>query len=212
MSKKIILFGGGGHCRSVLDSLLEQNSYTDIAIADDNILPGTKIMGAPVIGNGGDLPKLFALGYQQAFVAIGSIGNPRLRMRIFDLLEQTGFEIPNILDKTAVVSKYALLGKGIFAGKNSVINTGATVGDCAIINTSVVVEHDCRVGDFAHISSASVLCGNVGVGERTHIGAGTVIRQGLTVGPDTMIGMGSVVSDNIPQGVTAFGSPCRIVK
>jgi len=211
MSNKILLFGGGGHCRSVLDSLLEQNTYADIAIADDNIMPGTAIMGVPVIGNGDDLPKLLALGYKQAFVAIGSIGNPQLRMRIFDLLELAGFEIPNIFDKTAVVSRYALLGKGIFAGKNAVINTGTAVGDCAIINTSVVVEHDCRIGRFAHISSASVLCGNVAVGERTHIGAGTVIRQGLTVGSDTMIGMGSVVSDNMPQGVTAFGSPCRVI-
>jgi len=212
MINKILLVGGGGHCRSVLDSLLEQNTYTDIAIADDNILPGTAVMGVPVIGSCDDLPKMLASGYEQAFIAIGSIGNPQLRMKFFELLEKIGFEIPNILDKTAVVSQYALLGKGIFAGKNSVINTGAAVGDCAIINTSVVVEHDCCIGSFAHISSASILCGNVQIGDRTHIGAGTVIRQGLRIGADTMIGMGSVVSDNMPQGVTAFGSPCRVVR
>lgn len=212
MSKKILLVGGGGHCRSVLDTLLEQNSYTDIAIADDNIIPGTSIMGVPVIGSCTDLPELLLSGFKQAFIAIGSIGNPQLRMKFFEKLEIIGFEIPNIFDRTSVVSRYALLGKGIFAGKNSVINTGAAVGDCAIINTSVVVEHDCCVGRFVHISSASVLCGNVRIGERTHIGAGSVIRQGLTIGSATMIGMGSVVSDSMPDGVTAFGSPCRVVR
>jgi sugar O-acyltransferase (sialic acid O-acetyltransferase NeuD family) len=211
MSKKILLIGGGGHCRSVLDTLLELDSYTDIAIADDNIEPGTTIMGVPVIGSCNDLPGLIAAGYGEAFVAIGSIGNPQVRIRIFDLLEKIGFCIPNIFDKTSVASRYAVLGKGIFAGKNSVINAGAAVGDCVIINTSVVVEHECRVGCFSHISSGSVLCGNVKVGDRTHIGANSVIRQGLTIGADSMIGMGSVVSESIPGSVTAFGRPCKVV-
>ena len=212
MSIKILLVGGGGHCRSVLDTLLEQNTYNEIAIADDNIEPQTMVMGVPVIGSCDDLHRYFLSGFEQAFIAIGSIGNPQLRIKIFDRLEKIGFEIPNIFDKTSVVSKYALLGKGIFAGKNSVINAGAAVGDCAIINTGVVVEHDCRVGSFAHISSASVLCGHVRIGERTHIGANSVIRQGLAIGPDSIIGMGSVVSASIPDGVTAFGSPARIIE
>jgi len=30
MNKKILLIGGGGHCKSVLDSLLDLDEYDDI--------------------------------------------------------------------------------------------------------------------------------------------------------------------------------------
>lgn len=212
IKNKLLLVGGGGHCKSVLDTLLEQNTYTDIAIADDNIEPQTRVMGVPVIGNCDDLHQYFLSGFEQAFITIGSIGNPQLRVDIFTRLVDMGFHIPNIFDKTSTVSGFASLGRGIFAGKNSVINAAAQVGDGAIINTSVIVEHDCFVGAFAHISSGTVLCGNVHIGERTHIGANSVIKQGLMIGADAMIGMGSVVSLNLPEKIVAFGNPCKIVR
>ncbi|MGI6249011.1 MAG: acetyltransferase [Acutalibacteraceae bacterium] len=210
MKDKILLIGGGGHCRSVLDTLLEQTGNEMIAVADDFLTPGTIVMGVPVIGNCFDLEKYRLQGYNLGFVAVGSVGRPRLRIDFYNRLEEAGFEQPNIIDKTAAVSKYTSLGKGIFVGKNSVVNAGATVGNCAIINTSVVVEHDCRLGDFVHLSSGTVLSGGVIVGDRTHIGANSVIRQELSIGSDTIIGMGSVVAKSMPEGVTAFGSPCKI--
>lgn len=212
MNKKILLLGGGGHCKSVLDSILEQRLRGNVAIVDDNLDLGSTLMGVRVVGGLKDFENFRSEGFEQAFITIGSIGNPQFRIELFNRLEAAGFETPNVLDKSSVVSRYALLGKGIFAGKNSVINAGASVGDGAIINTCVIVEHDGVVGRFAHISSACVLCGNVHIGESTHIGAGTVIRQGLTIGRDTTIGIGSVVTSSMPDGVIAFGSPCKVVK
>ncbi|MBO1695023.1 acetyltransferase, partial [Bacteroides uniformis] len=44
------------------------------------------------------------------------------------------------------------------------------------------------------------------------IGAGAVINHGVKIGKWTIIGSGSVVCKDIPDGVTACGSPCRIIK
>ncbi|NLP48775.1 MAG: acetyltransferase [Clostridiales bacterium] len=204
------MIGGGGHCRSVLDCLLEQAVFSEIAIVDDFLPLGTQVMGVAVIGPT-DAPESYRrMGFTHAFLAIGSVGNPKIRQDFFESYSKAGFEFTNVIDKTAVVSRFASLGSGVFVGKRAIINAGVSLGHAVIVNTCAVIEHDCQVGDFAHVATAGVLCGGVKVGRCSHIGAQSVVRQGLRVGSDCVVGMGSLVSSNIPEGVTAYGAPCRV--
>lgn len=50
------------------------------------------------------------------------------------------------------------------------------------------------------------------VGSDVWIGGGTVVLPGVTIGSGTVIGAGSVVTRDIPDGVLAFGNPCRVVR
>lgn len=212
MSKKILLVGGGGHCKSVLDSLLELNEFSKIGIIDIKENMGKEILGVSVIGCDDDLPELFADGYNYAFVTVGSIGNPKLRLKLFNILTDIGFEIPNIIDPSAVVSRHVKMETGIFVGKNAVINAGSTIQKGVIINTGAIIEHDCIVGIFTHIAPGSVLSGEVQTGKNTHIGANCVIKQQIKIGSDTIIGMGSVVIRDIEDNIIAYGNPCKEVR
>ncbi|OKP85813.1 serine acetyltransferase [Paenibacillus helianthi] len=209
MNKKILLVGGGGHCKSVLDSLLRLNMYSDIGIIDVQKNVGKNIMGISVIGCDNDLERLFAEGYTCAFVTLGSIGSPAHRIRLFHHIEDVGFQIPVIIDPSAIVSCDAQIGAGVFIGKHAIINAGSVIDTGTIINSGAIIEHDCVIGNFAHIASGVVLSGGVQIGENTHIGANTVIRQQLMIGSDTTIGIGSVVVTNIKNQVVAYGNPCR---
>lgn len=212
MNKKLLLIGGGGHCKSVLDSLLNLRSYTEVSIIDkeDNI--GKDILDIPIIGCDDDLSELYQKGFTHAFVTLGSIGNSAIRIKLFDKLESIGFEIPNIIDSTATISKHITLARGIYIGKKAVINVGAVIGKGAIINTACTIEHDCSIGDFSHIAPGSVLCGEVQIGENTHVGAKSVVKQQIKIGANTLIGMGSVVLHDVADNVVAFGHPCKEVK
>mgnify|MGYP003780313675 CR=1 FL=1 len=221
--KKILLLGAGGHCMSVIDSLISSCKYDSIGIIDkvkfdrysvsDTIDNNENfLLGVPIVGCDDDLPRLHEEGFTDAFITVGSIGNPQLRRKLYQKLKGIGFHIPNIIDKSSTVSSHAIFGEGIYVGKNAVINAGTRIGHCAIINTSAVIEHECCIGDFAHIAPGSILCGNVNVGLNTHIGAGSVIKQGLQIGSDSLIGMGSVVVSQIGCNVTAYGNPCREVE
>jgi len=212
MNKKLILLGGGGHCKSVLDSLLNMKAYTEIGIIDKKENIGKSILGVPIIGCDEDLSELYQREYTYAFVTVGSIGNPILRVRLFTELERIGFNIPNIIDLTAVISKNATIAKGIYIGKNAIINVGSSIENGAIINTGSIVEHDCIVGEFSHISPGSILCGEVQIGPYTHIGAKSVVKQQIKIGANTLIGMGSVVLKNVPGNVVAYGNPCKEVR
>lgn len=212
MNKKILLVGGGGHCKSVLDSLLELNTYLEIGIIDKKDKIGSSVLGIPVIGCDDDLPVLFDNGYKYAFVTVGSIGNPSLRIKLYNILSDIGYEIPYIIDPSAKVSKYAKIEQGVFIGKRSIVNAGSLIQKGSIINSGAIVEHDCQIGAFSHIAPGAVLGGEVIVGENSHIGLNATIRQQVNIGSNSLIGMGSVVLKNIADNVIAYGNPCREVK
>lgn len=208
----ILLIGGGGHSRSVLDCLLRLGTYDEIGIVeiDPNSIPS--LMGIPIVGTDDDLPALFAGGWTNAAVTLGGVGYPDRRQFLYQRLKEIGFSLPPIIDCSAIVGCEADLKEGTFVGKRAIINCRVQVGLCSIINTGAIIEHDCQIGSFAHISPGATLCGGVRIGENTHIGAGTVVRQQIEIGRDSIIGAGSVVVQNIPDAVEAYGNPCRVVK
>lgn len=211
-NKKLLLIGGGGHCRSVLDCLLSDNPYQAIGIIDRNTQGPSGLLGIPVVGSDEDLPRLFSEGWTHAFITLGSIGTPVRRQALYTTLTELGFEFPTIVDPSAVIARAVTLGPGVFVGKRAVVNTGTQVGACAIVNTGAILEHDCTVGDFAHISPGCTLCGGVSVGEYTHVGAGCVVRQQIKIGANALIGAGSTVVQEIENNVEAYGVPCKVVK
>lgn len=209
MVKKLLLIGGGGHCHSVLDTVLSLNEYEKIGIID-NI--DSSYLGVSVIGVDEDIPKLFNEGWTEAFITVGSVGNTNTRRRLYKMVKEIGLTLPTIIDSTAVVGKGVAINEGSYIGKRTVINTGSSVGICAIINTGAILEHDCNIGNFAHISPGTVLCGQVSVGDDSHVGAGSTVRQLIKIGEDSLIGAGSVVIKDIPSNVKAYGNPCEVVE
>ena len=209
MGNKLLLIGGGGHCRSVLDSVLSLGLYDEIGVVDSikNLN-----LGIPVVGNDDDIPALVQAGWTDAFITVGSIGDTVTRRRLYELVKQNRLNIPTIIDPSAVVGKEVEFKEGVFVGKQAVVNIGSSVGVCVIINTGAIVEHDCIIGDFSHISSGSTLCGQARVGYDSHIGAGSVVRQSIKVGNRSLIGIGSVVVKDIPDNVKAYGNPCKVVE
>lgn len=208
--KRLLMIGGGGHCRSVLDCILSEGVYSEIGIIDND--QSAAISGFTVVGTDDDLPKLYNNGWTNAFISVGSIGSTLLRRKLYSMVKEIGFTVPVIVDPSAVIAKDVILDAGVFVGKRAVVNTGSKIGVCAILNTGSIVEHDCDIGSFAHISPGAILCGQISVGSDSHVGAGSVVRQGIKIGHSVLIGVGSIVTRPVPDKVTAFGNPCKVVE
>lgn len=209
LKKKLLLIGGGGHCRSVLDSIIALNIYDEIGIIDKR---DCSFLDVPVIGVDNDIPALISAGWNYAVVTVGSIGATKIRKRLYEMIKNLGLLTPSVIDPTAIIAQGTSIKDGTFIGKRAVINSGSVIGECSIVNTGSIIEHDCEIGAFSHISSGAVLCGQVIVGPDSHIGAGAVVRQQITIGNNSLIGAGSVVVKNIPDNVKAYGNPCKVVK
>lgn len=204
-NQRLVLIGGGGHCKSVLDTALRMNIFSEIVITDAELSVGTEIMGCKVVGNDSILQELFENGIRYAFIAVGSIKSTDIRHRLFVNAKSVGFEFPNIIDVSAVISESVQLGSGIYVGKKAVVNACTQIHDMAIINTAAVIEHECTIGAFAHIAAGVTICGNAIVDEDSFVGAGTTIVQGIHIGENVVIGAGSVVLKGVKPDQTVYG-------
>ena len=82
--KKIILIGGGGHCKSVIDVIEQEKRYKINGIVDKPKFLGSKILGYKVIGSDLDLEYL-AKKYKNAIITVGQIKSSLVRIKLFNL-------------------------------------------------------------------------------------------------------------------------------
>lgn len=210
--KDIVLIGGGGHCKSVIDTIKSSNEYNIIGILDIKEKVGTRISNIKIIGTDDDMEKIYKSGIKHAFITIGSIGNPNLRIKLYKEAKDIGYKIPCIIDKTSIISPNLTIKNGTFIGKGVIINSGVKIGENTILNTGSIIEHDCEIGSYVHIAPGTTLSGNVIIGNRSHIGTNSTIIQNINIGEDSIIGAGSVVIKDIENNKKAYGNPCQEVK
>jgi len=212
MKRKLLLIGAGGHCKVILDLLLKYQEYEVVGIIDLKKRLGDNIFGVKVIGTDADIPKFFKKGIRHCFITIGSVGDPSLRIKMYNIACKSRFVFPNLIHPLAMVSSCASLGTGNYIAPGVIINAGTRIGDNCIINTGSVIEHDCLIGDFVHIASGVILSGDVSVKSNAHLGTGSAVIQGVNIGMNTIIGAGSVVVKDIKPNCLAFGNPCKFIK
>lgn len=209
--KKIVLVGGGGHCKVIIDIIKSTNEYEIVGVTDNNKI-GEKLLDVPIIGNDDILPELFKSGVKNAFVSLGALNNIEVRDKIYNKLKNVGFNIPKLIHNKAVVSPYTEIHDGTCIMAGAIVNAGAVINENCIINTSSVIEHDCIIGRNTHVSPRSCIAGGCSIGENSHIGAGCCIIQGINIGSNVVIGAGAVVLKDIKDHVTAVGIPAKIIK
>lgn len=194
-SNSIILLGSGGHAKACIDVIEQEGSFVVAGLVGLPHEVGSKILDYPVLGTDADLPALLG-SHVRALVAVGQIESPKLRMRLFTLLEESGCSLPVIVSPRAYVSPHASLGAGTIVMHGAIINAGAKVGSNCILNTRALIEHDATVGDHCHISTGAILNGNVSIGSGSFIGSGSIIKEGVALGHGCVVGMGLSVRHN----------------
>jgi acetyltransferase EpsM len=196
----IIVFGGGGHGKALIDLLRVLGIYPIAGIVDDDPTLGSEILGVPVLGGGNILTLLTKRGVHLAVNAVGGIGNIQSRITVFEQLLRAGFTCPALVHPTAFVEASAKLADGVQVMPHAYIGSDAQVGFGAIINTGAIVSHDCRLGDYANLSPGAILAGEVNVGSASLIGMGVTVNLRVNVGENTRIGNGATVKQDVPAG------------
>ena len=190
--KEIILIGGGGHCKSVIDVIEQEGQFVIAGIVDKTELLGIDVLGYPVIGSDSDLVGLAKI-YTYALVTVGQILSPEVRIKLFDIAKKAGFSLPKIISPKAYVSNHTFIGDGTVVMHDALINAGASVGDNCIINSKAIIEHDCKVSNHCHISTNAVINGGVTIEDGCFIGSGVTTNNSITIKQNSFIKAGSIV-------------------
>ncbi len=194
--RKLIIFGGGGHCNSCIDVILAEKKFKIDFIVDESIKNSKKI----------DF-NIKSLAYfkkylkktDQLFVGVGLIKNAIKRLKLIKKLEKYNLGFAKIISPYSVISKNSNIFDGTIVMHNCVINSNVNIMQHTIINTSSIIEHDALIGKNCHISTGAIINGGSKVGDNTFVGSGTIVHQNIEIGSNCLIGAGKVIKKNVPS-------------
>lgn len=207
--KELVLVGGGGHCKSVID-VAESAGYNILGILDMPEDVGKQVLDYKVIGTDDDIPMY--VDKAEFVITVGFIKNPATRIKLYKKVKEAGGKLATIIASTARVSKYSTIGDGTVVMHQALVNAGAHIGDNCIINTFCNIEHDAQIGDQCHISTGTMVNGDCKIGERVFVGSQSVLANGITIGDDIIVGAGSIVCKSINLKGIYYGNPVKIIK
>jgi len=205
--KKLILVGGGGHCKSVID-VAESAGFQIQGILDIPENVGKKVLDYSIIGTDDQIPDYVKDAV--FLVTVGHIKDATLRIKLHQKIVDAGGTLATIIASTAHVSQYAQIGEGSVIMHQAVVNADAIIGRGCIINTFANIEHDSKIGDYCHISTGAMINGNCVVGKETFFGSQSVMVNGIEIASGCVIGAGSLIRKNATQKGVYSGNPATL--
>ena len=195
----LLLIGAGGHTKSCIDVIEKEGKFQIAGLIGQNNEVNKSILGYKIIGSDLDLPNL-RKKYEFAFITIGQIKTPSIRIKMFQILKQLNFQIPVIQSPFAIISKNSEIGEGTIIHHNTVIYSKTKIGRQCVINTNVSIGTEGLGLEFDKSKNCYVKIpqiGSVNIGDQVEIGPNSTIRRSA-IG-ETKIGNG-----------TKIGSMCNI--
>lgn len=209
MNKKIILLGGGGHAKVILESLQAKSSQVAgiIAPRESDIAPS--LQNYPWLGDDFALQQHYSSTDILLINGIGQVPGSTVRSRVYRFFKESGYIFEKIIHPTAILASDASLEEGVQMMAGVIVQPAARIGENTILNTRVSVDHDCVIGRDVHLSPGAILAGGVTVEDGVFIGAGAVVIEGIRIGRDSIIGAGAVVITDIPPYSRYAGVPAK---
>ena len=211
--KDIAIFGAGGFGREVITVINDINKveklWNIVGFFDDGCKKGEIINGVPVLGTTQDLNS-----WNKEISVVVAIGNPIVKKKIINNINNRYVDYPTIIHPTVLIGdpSYVKIGKGCIICANNIITTNIKIGDFVILNLACTVGHDTTIGDYAAFMPTCNISGEVIINECVYCGTGVKIINQIEIGKNSIIGAGSVVVKDIPDGVVAYGNPCKVIK
>ena len=189
MVKDLIIYGGGGHARTILEHISRDNV---VGVVDNNLSIGTPVLFTRVVAH-----EIEDINFSKCIIGIGGIESMIPRKKAYRKINAwvKGFQHPKAYIETNSLRQYVDHTAHLMAG--CYIGSDCIVGYNTIINTGAIISHDCKIGPHTHICPGAILAGNVKVGSECIIGMGVTIHQGVTIGDKIKIYNGTHVFKDI---------------
>jgi sugar O-acyltransferase (sialic acid O-acetyltransferase NeuD family) len=205
----VIIVGGGGHAKVLLDVLCCMSSTVLGYLAPTESEDGCD--GIEYLGND-EAVSNYSPESIRLVNGVGSVDSQDYRTHVFCRFKEIGYGFATVIHPSAIIASDVRLNEGCQVMAGAVLQPGVCCDENVIINTRAGIDHDCHIGAHSHISVGATLSGGISVGCQTHIGAGSTIIQEVSVGERCIIAAGAVVTHNVPDGATVVGVPARRIQ
>jgi len=191
VKKKLILIGGGGHCKSCIDVIEQSGHYKIAGIIDKQENIKKTVLGYAVIGTDEHIERFATQGYY-FLITVGQIKTPLVRQKLFNELIRCHASMVTIISPRAYVSKHAVIDEGTIIMHDALINADARIGKNCIINSKALIEHDVLIGDHCHISTSAIINGGTEVKNGSFVGSNSVTKSNAATSKKAFIQAGSL--------------------
>ncbi len=198
--KRILVYGAGGHGRSLVALIRELGTYEIAGFLDDGYELGEEVCGLKILGGADQLHDLADDGIRMAVNGVGGIGDLQIRLSVFDKLSKAGFFCPTVIHPTAFIEESASLADGVQVFPFAYVGTEVELGFGTIINTGAIVSHNCQLGQYVNLSPGATLAGGVIVDEGALVGMRATVNLYVHIGRRARIGNGATVKADVPDG------------
>lgn len=99
---------------------------------------------------------------------------------------------------------------GIFLGMCS-ISSNVAIGRFVLVQGFACIGHDVTLGDGVTVGSHAFIGGGATIGANTTVHPHATILPRVRVGNNVVVGAGSVVVKDVPDDVTVFGNPAKVI-
>jgi UDP-perosamine 4-acetyltransferase len=194
----VLVFGGGGHGKQVIDLLRRLTALEPAGIIDDTLPPGERVAGVEVLGGVDSLERARERGLDLAVNAVGGVNDIEARAAVSARLRAAGFRLPTLVDPSAVVEPSATLDDGCQVFALAYVGSHSRLAQDVLVNATAVVNHDCSLGATTNLSPGALLAGQVTTGELVRVGMGATVNVELTLGRLSRVGNGATVKADVP--------------
>jgi len=215
--KKLVIVGGIGNGAVALSTVVDINDSEDgydtwevLGFLNDSADKG-QVEGFPWLGPI-ESSSVHRLRSHKDVYFLWTLFSTQLRQDMAVRLLGLGIEREKwatLVHPTAVVSRFAKIGRGVIVHAQAAVGVGARIGNHVQLFGQSFVGHNTFVRDYVYLANGARVSSFVTLEEGAYIGMGASVREFVQVGKWAVVGMGAVVLENVEPHATVVGIPAR---
>lgn len=191
--------------------LKNHSDYEIVAFTvDRDSLDGDRFCDLPLIPFD-IINKAFPPETHKMYIAVGYLRNNKIRRDRYLQAREMGYQLPNFIDRTALVHSATPIGDNCSIGPYTVISPTAKIGNNVIIASFCLIGEDVVIGDHCFLSGGVAIAGYATIGSCCYLGLRSVIRNKVSIGKDCVIGAGALMLENAEDGSVYMGEQATLL-